>query len=98
MTRPPAAEGQVRFLLNLQRLLGEGSFVATYKHALLLFIADVCLERGDDSGGRLHVSTDELAEKFISYYWRQAAPYHPAGRGQAGAILKQNTGRQAPSS
>ncbi|HEX8148380.1 MAG TPA: hypothetical protein VF591_14470 [Pyrinomonadaceae bacterium] len=85
----------MRFLLNLQRLLGEGNFVATYKHALLLSIADVCVEKGDDSGGRLRISTDELAEKFISYYWRQAAPYQPAGRGRADAILKQNTGRQA---
>jgi 5-methylcytosine-specific restriction endonuclease McrA len=95
MTYPPTAEEQVRFLLNLQRLLEEGSFVATYKHALLLSIADVCVENGDDSGGRFRISTAELAEKFITYYWRQAVPYHPTGRNQAGAILKQNTGRQA---
>ncbi|HEY9285127.1 MAG TPA: HNH endonuclease domain-containing protein [Pyrinomonadaceae bacterium] len=91
----PTAEEQVRFLLNLQRILQEGSFVATYKHALLLAIADVCVEKGDDSGATLRVTADELADKFISYYWRQAAPYHPAGRGVAGAVLKQNTGRQA---
>lgn len=95
MTHQPTADEQVRFLLNLQRLLGEGNFVATYKHALLLSIADVCVEKGDDSGGRLRISTDELVDKFISYYWRQAAPYQPAGRGGADAILKQNTGRQA---
>jgi len=91
----PAAEEQVRFLLNLQRLLEEGSFVATYKHALLLSLADVCVEKGDNSGGKLRVSTHELAEKFITYYWRQAVPYHPRGGNQAGAVLKQNTGRQA---
>jgi hypothetical protein len=89
----PSSDEQVQFLLRVQRLLAEGSFVATYKHALLLSIADVCVERGDDSVGRLRITTHELAEKFISYYWRQSVPYHPAGR--PGAILKQNTGRQA---
>jgi hypothetical protein len=89
----PSSDEQVQFLLRIQRLLAEGSFVATYKHALLLSIADICVERGDDSGGRLRITTSELAEKFISYYWRQSLPYHPAGR--PGTILKQNTGRQA---
>ncbi len=64
MVRQPSAEEQVRFLLNLQRLLEEGSFVATYKHALLLSLADVCVEKGDDRGGKLRVSTHELAEKL----------------------------------
>lgn len=89
----PSSDEQVKFLLHVQRLLAEGSFVATYKHALLLSIADVCVERGDDSGGRLRITTEELAEKFISYYWRQAVPYHTAGR--PSAVLKQNKGKQA---
>lgn len=89
----PSSEEQVTFLLHIQRLLSEGSFVATYKHALLLSIADICVERDDASGGRLRITTEELAEKFISYYWRQAVPYHPAGR--PGVVLKQNTGKQA---
>lgn len=95
IANPPTAEEQVRFLLNLQRLLEEGSFVATYKHALLLSLADVCVEKGNDRGGRLRVSTLDLAEKFITYYWRQAVPYQPPSRDQAGAVLKQNTGKQA---
>jgi hypothetical protein len=89
----PTPDEQVQFLLRVQRLLAEGSFVATYKHALLLSIADICVEKGDDSGGRLRITTGELAEKFIAYYWRQSVPYHPVGR--TGAVLKQNTGRQA---
>lgn len=89
----PSSDEQVKFLLHVQRLLTEGNFVATYKHALLLSIADICVERGDDAGGRLRITTLELAEKFISYYWRQSVPYHPAGR--PGAVLKQNTGKQA---
>jgi hypothetical protein len=91
----PSSEEQVRFLLDLQRLLQEGSFVATYKHALLLSIADICVERGNDPGERLRITTAELAEKFISYYWRQAVPYQPTGQGTSGATLKQNTGKQA---
>jgi hypothetical protein len=89
----PSSDEQVQFILRIQRLLAEGSFVATYKHALLLSIADICVEKGDDKGNRLRLTTAELAEKFISYYWRQSLPYHPAGR--PGTILKQNTGRQA---
>ena len=41
---PPTADEQVAFLANLQRLLAEGSFVATYKHALLLALADLSVE------------------------------------------------------
>ena len=89
----PSADEQVKFLLHVQRLLAEGSFVATYKHATLLSIADICVERGDDSGGRLRITTGELAEKFSSYYWRQSIPCHPLG--SPGAVLKQNTGKQA---
>jgi hypothetical protein len=73
----PGAEAQVRFLTQLQRLLDEGSFVASYKFALLLALAGVSVERGDDSGEALVVSLDELAEQFIRLYWRQCAPYVP---------------------
>jgi hypothetical protein len=95
MLTTPSSKDQVRFLLDLQRLLEEGSFAATYKHALLLSIADVCVEKGDDSSRCLRINTGELAEKFISYYWRQALPYQPIGQSHTGAILKQNTGKQA---
>jgi hypothetical protein len=37
--RPPIPEQQIAFLSNLQRLLDEGQFVASYKFALLLFLA-----------------------------------------------------------
>jgi hypothetical protein len=93
--RPPAAEEQVQFLVRLQRLLEEGSFVATYKFALLLALAQVSVERGDDTGEPLAVHTRELAEHFVRLYWRQAVPYVPLGRAAGGRVLKQNTGRQA---
>jgi 5-methylcytosine-specific restriction endonuclease McrA len=89
----PSAEFQVKFLANVQRLLAEGQFTATYKYALLMAIADLAVECGDDSGAPLHIETRQLAEKFVEYYWRQAVPYHP--RGRSGEVLRQNTGQPA---
>jgi hypothetical protein len=42
---PPTSDEQIRFLVNLQRLLDEGLFVASYKFALLLSLADLSVER-----------------------------------------------------
>ncbi len=69
----PTPEYQVQFLQNLQRLLSEGLFT------------DIAVERGDDSGDSLHIETRLIAEKFISYYWRQVVPYVP--RGAAAGVL-----------
>lgn len=89
---PPSPAEQIRFLQQLQRLLDEGSFVATYKYALLHAIADLCVTRGDDSGAPLTLATDEIAERFIELYWRQAVPFPAPTEPE---ILAQNTGRQA---
>jgi 5-methylcytosine-specific restriction endonuclease McrA len=89
----PTPEYQVQFLTNIQRLLTEGQFVATYKYALLLALADIAVEFGDDSGDPLLLPTNRIAEKFIEYYWRQGIPYIP--RNSPGGVLRQNTGRQA---
>ena len=78
------------FLRNLQWLLEEGVFVATYKHALLQSLADLSIERPGNADGSLTLSVPDIAEKFIQYYWPQTAPY----RGTDG-ILRQNTGGQA---
>ena len=86
------SDEQIRFLENLQRLLDEGQFVASYKFALLLSLADLSIEKGNDSGSPLMLTTEAIAEKFIQYYWRQAVPY-PAV--QNPRVLKQNTGKQA---
>jgi hypothetical protein len=91
MTPSPSPEKQIEFLVQLQRLLDEGQFTASYKFALLLSFADLSVEKGDDSGAPLALSMDEIAEKFIRYYWRQVLP-HPAS---AGTILQQNKGNQA---
>lgn len=80
---------QLEFLRDFQRLLDEGSFVSTYKYALLQALADLSVEREIDGEGRLHVPIDAIAGKFIEYYWRQALPY------STGEVLQQNTGSQA---
>ena len=92
----PSSEQEVEFLVNLQRLLTEGQFVATYKFALLLALADIAVEEGADDLATLAVTTRRLAEKFIIYYWRQATPYAPTGQQVARVgVLRQNTGKQA---
>ena len=90
---PPSPADQIRFLTNLQRLLSEGQFTATYKYALLSALADLSIETGEGSeGGPLLLTTSAIAEKFIEYYWRHAAPYATAA---SATVLRQNTGAQA---
>lgn len=86
---PPSDREQVEFLTKLQRLLAEGDFTATYKFALLLALADIAVENGDDTGAPLHVTVNDIAEKYVRLYWRQAVP-HPRGN-----VLQQNTNKQA---
>ena len=95
MTWPiPAPEEQVRFLRNVQRLLAEGLFVATYKFALLHALADLAVLKGDDFGAPLELPTRDIAAKFVELYWRQSRLF-PAGGAPSGLILRQNAGRQA---
>jgi 5-methylcytosine-specific restriction endonuclease McrA len=89
---PPTADVQIGFLVKLQRLLDEGAFVASYKFALLLALADLCIEFGNDTGAPLAISTDNIAERFIRYYWEQSRPYPAPDKAR---ILQQNTGKQA---
>jgi hypothetical protein len=95
---PPSADEQIQFLANVQRLLKEGAFVATYKYALLMALADLSVEKGDDTGSPLNLSLSDIAEKFVYYYWRQTVPYVPPTKStpsQHGMILQQNTRSQA---
>jgi hypothetical protein len=73
----PSERQQIEILLKLQRLLSEGAFVASYKYALLLALADLAVERGDDSGAPLPLPLTAIAEQFIRIYWRQARTYVP---------------------
>ena len=61
---PPTPEEQVLFLRNIQRLLVEGQFTASYKFALLHAIADLCVLKGDDSGAALVLDVKDIAEKY----------------------------------
>jgi hypothetical protein len=89
----PTADEQVKFLRCIQRLLSEGSFVASYKYALLHALADMAVVKGDESGAPLELQTRDIAERFIELYWRQTRPF--LSRESASVVLKQNTGRQA---
>ena len=89
MSDPASERVQLEFLTKLQRILGEGQFVASYKYALLLALAELSVEKSPAPGGTLRVELIELADRFITLYWRQVAPF--GGR----RMLAQNTGRQA---
>jgi hypothetical protein len=80
---------QLEFLTRIQRVLSEGLFVASYKYALLLSLAELSVEKSPARDGTLHIELDELADRFITLYWRQVAPFG------GNAMLAQNAGRQA---
>jgi 5-methylcytosine-specific restriction endonuclease McrA len=96
LTRPDSS-AQVEFLTKIQRLLTEGSFTATYKFALLHALADLSVEKGADSDEPLRLGTEEIADKFIQYYWKQVRPYSAIDGGDAGSmqVLRQNNNGQA---
>jgi hypothetical protein len=91
---PPILEEQVFFLVNIQRLLVEGQFTASYKFALLHAIADLCVLKGDDFAAALDLEVKDIGEKFIELYWQQCRPFQ-LGDQSTGIVLQQNTGRQA---
>jgi 5-methylcytosine-specific restriction endonuclease McrA len=88
----PSANEQLRFLRDVQALLEDGQFVATYKYALLIALADLAVESGVTDDSPLEVPVRAIAGKFIEYYWQQAAPFIG---GDAARVLRQNSGRQA---
>ena len=80
---------QLDLLNKLQRILGEGAFVATYKYALILALAELSVEKTRAPDGSLTIPILELTERFVILYWRQTAPFGAA------KILHQSTGQQA---
>ncbi|MCU0975539.1 MAG: hypothetical protein MUC71_04410 [Steroidobacteraceae bacterium] len=95
LTSRPPPEDQVRFIANIERILSEGSFVATYKYALLVALVELAIERGDDSNRELTLPIRDIADKFAELYWRQARPYVAADASYAELVLHQNKGKQA---
>jgi len=92
---PTTAEEQLAFLSKIQRLLTDGQFTATYKYALLLALADLAVELRDETGPSLNIRVEQIAEKFIQYYWRHVVPYIPSQDTGMPVVLQQNTDRQA---
>lgn len=88
----PSADNQIRFLHDVQALLEDGQFAATYKFALLTALADLAVESGVTDDQPLVVPVRSIAEKFIEYYWQQSATF---ASGHGAQVLKQNSGRQA---
>ena len=89
MTAQPA-DATVRFIERFLGLLDQGRYVATYKHAVLLGLIDLALERTlHDGTPPTTVTTRLLADKIIELYWRQSSLF--AGK----AVLMQSTGKQA---
>lgn len=86
MSGLPTEGEQLAFLANVQRVLDDGQFTATYKFALLLSLVEIAIERGADTGAPLPVRIDSIAEKFIELYWGHTAPFQ-------GIRLSQNRGR-----
>ena len=93
--RVPTADEQIAFLADIQLLLDEGQFVASYKFALLIALADLAIESEVYDGRELEIPIEKIAEKFVAFYWRQAAPWSPAGRAGDSVVLRQNAGKQA---
>ena len=82
-------EFQLAFLNKIQRLFAEGDFSASYKYALLIAIADIAVESGQDDDRPLTIPHRSLGEKFIELYWQQSAPFKGEG------VLIQNNASQA---
>lgn len=85
----------LEFLVNLQRLLNDGGFTATYKFALLMSLADIAVERGNDDLQALEIPTCAIGEKFIDYYWQQTVPYSTLHGKVKNEVLRQNTYKNA---
>lgn len=87
---PEADRGAIAFAEKLLTLLGRGSFVATYKYAVLLGLMDLCLEQSTEKGAApTSVTTVQLARKVLELYWPHAESF--MGKG----VLKQNSGNPA---
>jgi len=78
---------------RILELLDEGAFSTTYKHALLLALIELCIEKGTlRTIGTVRLGTREIAQKVVELYWTHTRIYNQetlrqSGRGQA-EILK----------
>jgi hypothetical protein len=86
---PQADSDVISFGERLLTLLDQGSFVATYKYAVLIGLMDLCLEKTNRHGvAPDSVTTPQLARKVIELYWPHTSLFR-------GRTLLQNAGGQA---
>ena len=85
-----ADRGALAFAEQLLTLLGDGSFTATYKYAVILGLMDLSLEQSTTTGAApTMVTTRQLAEKVLELYWPHTLPFREE------SILRQNSGGRA---
>ena len=90
----------IAFAEKVLSLLEFAKRSSTYKYAVLLGLIDLCFEKSTKSGlAPTSITTRELAEKIIEFYWLQTYSYNlrwqEKGVSSNGRILKQNHGNQA---
>lgn len=73
-------DATIDLALRVLELLDRGSFVATYKYAVLLGLIDLCLEEAEKSGGDTDmVTTRQLAMKVVELYWPHTVEFPARG-------------------
>jgi 5-methylcytosine-specific restriction endonuclease McrA len=87
-----SAESQIEFLQKIQSLFEDSSFSSTYKFALLITLANLAIELGDDLELELIIPSEKIATRFSELYWPQIKEY---STGRDVGILYQNNGTQA---
>ena len=84
-----SSDSAIGFAEKVLAILDRGTFTSTYKHAVLLSLIDLCLERtGPDGQPPETLSTRDIAEKVLQLYWPHTVPYPSAVER---AVLRQNT-------
>jgi len=82
-----ADDDALAFAEQLLTLLDEGSFVSTYKFAVLLALMDLCFEHTNKHGAPPPmVTTPQLAVKVVELFWAQSRGF------EGGDRLQQNAG------
>lgn len=82
-----SARGPIALAERVIALFAEGSFSATYKHALLLALLDLCFEKTSQTGvPPTSVTTRQVAEQVLALYWPQCVPW------KSGRYLRQGGG------
>ena len=91
-----SSTAEVRFLENLQLVLAESQTSSTYKYALLIALADICIEdTPPDDQPEFTIPISRIAEKFLELYWGHGRPYGSGLPGTTSRTLLQNRGNQA---